>query len=210
MKKILLLPMMLISIYSYSQNGITNADDFMYKPPTQLMQQALNYKNDIIQNLIAQSVEYYANNDYDSMIVVADKMLGTINNYPSAFYIKSLAYYHKNEILNSYNFAVRQLNTNDDASVNLYNTVRNKYFADIRDSLSKNHFKYVQYSCEHTWVKDSYINFFLGVSLYFQEDYGRAKKAFKQAKNFKETGMYLDAIKNKKKIDNPYAELISQ
>jgi len=214
MKKLLLLPIMLISIYSYCQNGIANANDFMYKPPYKLMQQALAYHNakyesnqNQINELIGYSNKSFSENNYEGMLYAADLILKIENKSKKAYLIKSIAYYNKGEILNAYNFGCAQLDLDNDISFEWYNEITSYFFANIRENLSKENYEQVQYHCENVVFKNVYSYYYLGLALYYQSEFQTAKEFFKKAKEIKQSQIYLEAIESKKIIKNPIINL---
>lgn len=206
--------MMLISIYSYSQNGITNADDFMYKPPYKLMQQALTYHNTKYENnqnqineLIAYSNKSHSEKNYEGMLYAADLILKIENKSKKAYLIKSIAYYNKDEILNAYNFGCAQLDLDNDTSFEWYNAITTYFFEKIRENLSKENYEQVQFDCENILFQNVYSYYYLALALYYQSDFLTAKEFFKKAKVLKQSQMYLEAIESKKSIENPIINL---
>ncbi|TWP23571.1 hypothetical protein ETU10_07560 [Apibacter muscae] len=188
-------------------------DDFIYKPPWEMADRAMALKQQGYEkalSIINRAENNYKNGDFDQVIKDANNLIKIYPNLAIAYFFKSIAYYQKGEILNSYNSASKQYH--------IYNSVQNKDWYNKIYSITENYLKeqignsnyiQVEYFCKKVWYKNNLSNYYLGLSYYYQYKYKKAKRTFKKVKNYKPALQYIQSIKDKTHINNPYPIILN-
>lgn len=187
----------------YTTSTPTFVDDFIYNPYKD--QNFVDLKMKTISVIMDRAVQNYNDGNYDAVIENANDLIKLQPNFAIAYYLKSISYFKKGQILNSYNFGVKQYQIyNSEARKEWYDQIYKFSESYLKDLLSENRFNDVKYFCENVWTKNNLSNFYLGVSNYYLGDYKKAKKAFKKVKDFSPATKYIQAIDQNKTIPNPY------
>lgn len=188
----------------YQTSKAQFVDDFIYNPYKDM--NIVDLKMKAISAIMDRAVTNYNNGNYDDVISNANDLIGIQNDFAIAYYLKSIAYFKKGEILNSYNNGVKQYQ--------LYNSAERKKWFDqiyeftedyLKQELANENYNKVKYFCENVWSKNNLSNFYLGVSNYFLGDYKSAKKYFKKVDDFAPATQYLNAMENNQVLQNPYS-----
>ncbi len=178
-------------------------DDFIYNPYKG--QDFTDLRMRAISAIMDRAVENYNSGNYDSVIRDADDLLEIQSGFAIPYYLKSISYFKKGEILNAYNFGVKQYQIhNAPKRKEWYEQIFDLSDDYLKTLLSENKFTEVKYFCENVWVKNDLSNFYLGVANYYLGDYKKAKKSFRKVKNFAAATNYIQAMDEKKIIPNPY------
>ena len=165
----------------------------------------LDLKIKAISAIVERAKENLENENYDAAIDNSNDLLKIQPNLGIAFIIKSNAQFHKDEIINAYNNSAKANNIlSNSSSKNWYDFM----FKEMSDYLSQNmkntYYSDVQKTCEAFWYKNNLSNYFLGLSLYYQNDLKSAKKAFKKVDDFEPAKRYIESIENNTNLPNPF------
>ncbi|MCB0744295.1 MAG: hypothetical protein KDC67_10355 [Ignavibacteriae bacterium] len=164
----------------------------------------INLKIKAISVISQRASENISNGNYDSAIEDANSLLKIQPNLALGYHIKSVAYYHKDRIIDAYNMAVKSdriRGTQSEWRKDMFNEMTEYY----KDMMSKNQYSNVIYVSENIWTPNNLTNYFHGLGYYFKGDYKKAKKYLKKVKGFEPAEQYLESIKNKKYYSNPYS-----
>lgn len=165
----------------------------------------LNLKIKAISVISQRATENISNGNYDAAIEDGNSLLKIQPNLALGYHIKSVAYYHKNRIIDAYNMAVKSDRIRGSQSEwrkDMFNEITEYY----KDLMSKNQFSNVIYTSENIWTPNNLTNYFHGLGYYFKGDYKKAKKYLKKVKGFEPAEQYLESIKNQKYYSNPYSQ----
>lgn len=164
----------------------------------------VNLKIKAITTISKRATENISNGNYDSAIGDANSLLKIQPNFALAYHIKSVAYYHKDRIIDAYNMSVKS-----DRIMGKQSEWRQGMFKELteyyKDMMSNNQYSNVIYTSENIWTPNNLTNYFHGLGYYFKSDYKKAKKYLKKVKGFEPAEEYLESIKNKKYYTNPYS-----
>jgi tetratricopeptide (TPR) repeat protein len=164
----------------------------------------VNLKIKAISVISKRASENISNGNYDSAIEDANSLLNVQPNLALAYHIKSVAYYHKDRIIDAYNMSVKSdriRGTQSEWRKDMFNELTEYY----KDMMSKNQYSNVIYISENIWTPNNLTNYFHGLGYYFKGDYKKAKKYLKKVKGFEPAEQYLESINNKKYFSNPFS-----
>ena len=188
----------------YSTTKSRFVDDIIYNPYKG--QDFVDLKMRAISAIMDRAVEYYNNGDYDSVIRESDNLIEIQSGFAIPYYLKSIAYFKKGDILNAYNFGVKQYQIHDAPKRKEWYDQISEFSGDyLKDLMSENKFSAVKYFCENVWVKNDWSNYYLGLSNYHLGDYKNAKKKLKKLKNVGLANEYLKAIEENRIIPNLFS-----
>ncbi|MFD1614821.1 tetratricopeptide repeat protein [Gelatiniphilus marinus] len=163
-----------------------------------------NLKIKAITTISKRATENISNGNYDSAIGDANSLLKIQPNFALAYQIKSVAYYHKDRIIDAYNMSVkcdRIMGKKSEWREDMFNELTEYY----KNMMSSNQYSNVIYTSESIWTPNNLTNYFHGLGYYFKGDYKKAKKYLKKVKDFEPAEQYLESIKNKNYYKNPYS-----
>lgn len=189
---------------TFKTAGTQFVDDFIYNPykNTNLIELKVN----AVKSLFENAIKSQENGDYDLSIEYTKRILKIVPDLSGAYGIMSVSYYRKGELINAYNTAFKAYNL-DNSNKDWYDRVFYETQNLLVDLMKKGYYVDVQNICENVWYKNNLTNYFLGLSLYYQNDLKGAKKSFKKVTNYEPAKTYLTAIENKQTIPNPYFEI---
>ncbi|PCI06599.1 MAG: hypothetical protein COB73_09845 [Flavobacteriaceae bacterium] len=182
-------------------------DNVMYKAPN-----TENKAKNKMAELVERGMQNVIYGNYDNAINDANILLLEMEYYiQSAYLIKSKSYYHKNEMTKAYDFSLKITNPDYLMWKATFPTLYLKY---LKELLSTKNYQTVINDCENMQNKKAFIdaNYFIAIGYYFQEDYKKAKKHFKDARDntqkndyfYVSTNEFLESIENENYIKNPY------
>ena len=191
----------------YKTSKAKFVDDIIYNLP----KTENKAKKQMAELIEKRGIQNLVDGNYDDAINDANVLIGMGYYNQSAYFIISKSYYHKNEMTNAYNFSLKITDPN---YINWKIELPELYLSYLKEQLSSQNFQTVIYDCENIWDKKSFIdaNYFIAIGYYFQQDYKKAKKHFKDARDntqktdyfYVSTNEFLDSIKNENYIKNPY------
>ena len=141
----------------YQTSKAQFVEDFIYNPYKDM--NIVDLKMKAISAIMDRAVTNYNNGNYDDVISNANDLIGIQNDFAIAYYLKSIAYFKKGEILNSYNNGVKQYQ--------LYNSAERKKWFDqiyeftedyLKQELANEIYNKVKYFCENVWSKNNLSN----------------------------------------------------
>jgi len=165
----------------------------------------LNLKIKAISVISERAKENLSNGNYDAAIQDGNSLLKVQPNLALGYYVKSVAYYHKDRMIDAYNTAVRSdriRGTNTEWGTEMFKEIQDYY----KEMMGNRQYSNVVYTSEKIWTPNNLTNYFHGLGYYFQSDYKKAKKYLKKVKNFEPAEEYLMSIKSKNYKSNPFTQ----
>lgn len=163
----------------------------------------INLKIKAISIISERAKENLSNGNYDAAIEDGNSLLKVQPNLALGYYVKSIAYFNKDRIIDAYNFAVksdRSRGMNTEWGTEMFKAMEDYY----KNMMANNQYSNVVSTSESIWTSNDLTNYFHGLGYYFQKDYKNAKKYLKKVKNFEPAEQYLESIKKEKYYPNPF------
>lgn len=195
----------------FKAQSVELSKDNIYQPDYNLLRQ----KNKSLDDLIDSGLKSMENKDFDIALEKADKIIIIEPNAKLiAYFIKSRVYTYRNQnpIL-AYNYGIYSKSFWANVDERSENVFEKTLIEDVETYLSKfmfkEDYKNLEIACSNVWYETEYINLLHGYSYYFQNDFNKAKKYFKKSGDYESAEKYLESIKNKTALPNPFLDIVS-
>lgn len=178
-------------------------ENFIYNPYKN--SNLLDLKINAVKQLLDNAIESSQNGNYDQSIDYTNRVLKIQPELSIAYLIQSSAYYHSDRLISAYNNGAKAYMLNKTSeNKNWFDKLSDEVNTRLGSLMKESAFSTIQQICENVWYKNDMTNYYLALSLYYQNDLKNAKKVFKRVNNFEPAKEFLLAIDNKQSIPNPF------
>jgi len=170
----------------------------------------LQIKMRALEIMIERAKRYLAQGKYYDVIAESNAMLKIEPNLAIAYLLKSIAYYRKGQILSAFNAAGRAVRLYDGKEyVEWWKEMNGEMHDYLKKLMSEEKYREVLFVTRAMQYNRRLKNLYRGMAMYYM-DRKKSKKYLKKVKDIDVARMYLDAIKKKKYVPNPFKKENSQ
>lgn len=191
---------------SYERTRYKTSDpeflDYMLKPQKN---SSSNSRGKIYLKIINSSKRNIFNKNYDEAIYDANTLIKLEPKLAVSYQLKSIAQFKKGLLIEAYNNAIKATDYSDNESFKMWSQFINEEMSNYLTFLmSKENYTKIIKEISNISNSTNSTNYFCGLAFYYLQEYNKSKKYLKKVKNFRPANAFLESIKDKNYIENPF------